>query len=66
MADWWQSKTLWSGVSIILGALFKLFGIDIDQEHYADAMWSLAALIFGVGTVIGRIDAERPERRWKK
>lgn len=57
---WWQSRTIWGALIVVLAQLGRLVEIDVDVEGMTDAALSLATLIGAVMAWWGRVQATRP------
>lgn len=63
---WYASKTIWGGVASIVAGVYMLFGVDVDQQHFAETLSELAAVVGGLLAVVGRIPPDiQPIRKQK-
>lgn len=60
---WWQSRTIWGSIIVMLAQLARLIDIDVDVEGMTDAALSIATLIGALLAWWGRLQAAQPVSR---
>lgn len=63
MKPWWQSRTIWGALIVLIAQLARLVEIDVDVEGMTDAALSFATLIGAVLAWWGRVQATQPVSR---
>lgn len=60
MKNWYQSKTIWGALVVILASLLRLAGIEFgiaEQAELTDALTTIAGAAGGVLALYGRLTA---------
>lgn len=60
---WWQSRTIWGSIIVVVAQLGRLVEIDVDVEGLTDAVLSIATLLGAVMAWWGRMQAAQPVSR---
>lgn len=60
---WWQSRTIWGALIVLIAQLARLVEIDVDVESLTDAALSVATLIGALLAWWGRLQAAQPVSR---
>lgn len=60
---WWESRTIWGAVIVLVAQVALQFGVAIDVSAMTETALSLATLIGAGMAWWGRMTAERPVSR---
>ena len=63
MKNWYQSKTVWGAVVVILASVLRLAGIEFgpaEQAELTDAITTIAGAAGGLLALYGRLTATMP------
>lgn len=63
MKNWYQSKTVWGAVVVIVASVLRLLGIEFgpaEQGELTDAITTMAGAAGGLLALYGRITAAGP------
>lgn len=66
MKNWYQSKTVWGALTVILASLLRAAGYEFgaaDEAQLTDAVSTLAAAVGGLLALYGRLTARLPISR---
>lgn len=57
--SWWQSRTIWASVVVVLVSVLGLFGIGVsaEQEAITDTIYAIVTALAGAVAVWGRLRA---------
>ena len=56
---WWQSKTIWGAIAVLLAMIADQAGIDIGgSEGASDLLWKGVEFAGAVLAVVGRVKAK--------
>jgi|DEB0MinimDraft_10_1074344.scaffolds.fasta_scaffold10724_6 uncharacterized membrane protein len=59
---WWQSKTIWGGLVVVIAVIAQAFGYTISEGQQADLVdiiLSVVAAAGGVMAIAGRVMASK-------
>jgi hypothetical protein len=60
---WWQSRTIWGALMVLVAQGALMFDISMDASAMTESALSLATLAGAVLAWWGRLQAERPVSR---
>lgn len=60
---WWQSRTIWGAVIVLVAQVALMFGVAIDVPAMTESALSLATLVGAVLAWWGRLQAQQPVSR---
>lgn len=60
---WWESRTIWGAVIVLVAQVALMFGVAVDVSAMTESVLALATLIGAILAWWGRLQADRPVSR---
>lgn len=57
MKRWWQSRTIWGAVAVLIAELARAFGLEVSEEEVGGLLMQIVTVAGALVAIYGRVQA---------